>query len=186
VTLDLDAVLRAQKPERRRRQLTPRATGIVAVADMPAADKAAVLLDTNVFIRQFAGTLPPEVEALFGEALLWHASVCVAELAAGVGAHHPDAPGWRRARDHYAGLVARIPRSRLLVPDARTWAEAGLLSGTVARTQGLQPHQRKEFLADALVFLCAARRGVPVITSDRDDYDLLQQLVPTGRFYAYT
>ena len=60
-----------------------------------------------------------------------------------------------------------------------------MLSGTLARTQNLQPHQRKEFLADALVFLCAARKGVPVITSDRDDYDFLQQVVPTGRFYVY-
>lgn len=78
-----------------------------------------------------------------------------------------------------------IGNPRLLAPDARMWAEAGMLSGIAARTQDFQAHQSKKFLADALVYLCAARRGLPVITSDRDDYDILQQVVSTGRVYAY-
>lgn len=46
--------------------------------------------------------------------------------------------------------MARIPKLRLLTPDARMWAETGMFSGIAARTQGFQPHQRKMFLAEAL------------------------------------
>jgi hypothetical protein len=53
----------------------------------------------------------------------------------------------------------------------------------LARTQGFQPHQRKEMLNDALIFLTAARAGLPLLTSNRADFDLLQQLAPEGRFY---
>jgi len=42
-----------------------------------------------------------------------------------------------------------------------------------------------ELLNDALILLTAAKAGLAVLTSDRDHYDLLQQLCPEARFIAY-
>ena len=65
------------------------------------------------------------------------------------------------------------------------WAEAGLIAGTVARTQGYQSHQCKDCLCDALILLTAARAGLPVLTGNREEFDLLQQLVPEAQFVHY-
>jgi predicted nucleic acid-binding protein len=55
----------------------------------------------------------------------------------------------------------------------------------LARTQGLQRDQRKAMLNDALILMTAARRGLPVMTANRAEFDLLQQLAPEGRFIFY-
>lgn len=155
------------------------------MADLAPAGPVALMADTNIYINDAAGNLPPMVEALLDRALLFHCSVCVGELAVGVANGDPTHPRWAATRDHYAGLVAAMPPSRLLTPDDQVWAEAGLVAGTLARTQGYQPHQRKECLNDALIFLTAARAGLPVLTSNRDEFDLIQQLCPDGRFVHY-
>lgn len=88
-------------------------------------------------------------------------------------------------RDHYEGLIEAVPSTRLLTPDRHIWNDAGMLAGILARTQGLQRHQRKEYLNDALILLTAAKAGLPVLTADRVGFDLLQQLAPEGRFVHY-
>ncbi len=85
-------------------------------------------------------------------------------------------------QDHYAELFASIPASRLVTPDAQVWTDAGVIAGTLARAQAFQPHQRKKCLNDALIFLTAAKIGIPVLTGNRDEFDLIQQLAPEGRF----
>lgn len=142
--------------------------------------------DTNVYINDAAGRLPAEVAALLDRALLFHCSVCIAELATGIANGDSAHPRWRAARDHYAELVANIPPSRLLTPDAETWADAGVVAGTLARTQAFQPHQRKECLNDALILLTAAKAGLPVLTANRDEFDLVQQIAPEVRFVHYS
>lgn len=116
------------------------------------------------------------------QALLFHCSVALAELAAGVANANPSRPGWPALRDHYIELFAAIPATRLLTPDAQVWADAGVIAGTLSRTQGFQPYQRKECLNDALIFLTAAKAGIPVLTANRDEFDLIQQLAPAGQF----
>lgn len=88
-------------------------------------------------------------------------------------------------RDHYAGLFAGIPAGRLLTPDPQVWADAGVIAGILARTQRFQPHQRKECLNDALIYLSAVKAGIPVLTSNRDDFDLIHQVAPEGRIIHY-
>jgi len=141
--------------------------------------------DTNVYIGEATGGLPAEVEALIDRALLFHCAVCIGELTTGVANGDPAHPRWTATRDHYGELIAAIPSSRLLTPDPDVWADAGIVAGTLARTQGYQPHQRKESLNDALIFLTAAKAGLPVLTANRDEFDLIQQLVPDGRFVHY-
>ena len=143
------------------------------------------MADTNVYINDAAGRLPAIVEALLDRTILFHCSVCVGEIATGVANGDPTHKGWKDIRAVYAEVLGSIPASRLLTPDAQVWTDAGLTAGTLARTQKFQPHQRKEMLNDALILLTAAKRGLAVLTSDRDHYDLLQQLCPEARFVFY-
>ena len=144
-----------------------------------------IVLDTNVYIRSAAGTLPAAAATLVDRGLLFHCSVCVAELAIGIANSNPSHVNSSAIRDYYSDLVAAFPETRLLTPDAKIWAEAGVVAGTLARTQGYQPHQRKESLNDALIFLTAAKVGLPVLTANRDEFDLIQQLAPHGRFIHF-
>jgi predicted nucleic acid-binding protein len=184
LTIDVAASLRRIKPDKRRGSLSPRpAHAIVHAAAV--ARPTELVVDTNVYIRSFANTLPPAVEALVDQSLLFHCSVCVAELTAGIANADPAHAGWESLRDHYVALIERFPESRILTADAEIWTEAGLISGTLARTQNHQRHQRKECLNDALIFLTAAKAGVPVLTSNRVEFDLIQQLAGRGRFVYY-
>jgi predicted nucleic acid-binding protein len=144
-----------------------------------------LLLDTNVYIMAAAGTLPLAASSLVERALLFHCSVCLGELATGVANANPADPAWRATRDHYVALIDAVPETRLLVPDGEAWLEAGLIAGSLARTQGFQRHQRKECLNDALIFLAATRAGLPILTANRDEFDLIQQLMPEGRFIHF-
>jgi predicted nucleic acid-binding protein len=145
----------------------------------------ALVPDTNVYIRNMSGTLPGEVAALLDNALLWHSSVCVAEITAGVANYNPAASNWRSVRRQYGMLLQAVPDTRLLVPDGDTWHLAGVVSGVLARIQGFQPHQRKECLNDSLIYLSAAKRGLPVLTANRVEFDLIQQIAPGGSFLHF-
>jgi hypothetical protein len=46
-------------------------------------------------------------------------------------------------------------------------------------------HQRKECLNDALIYLTATEAEVPVLTADRNQFDLVQQLAPEGQFIHF-
>jgi predicted nucleic acid-binding protein len=186
LTIDLRAHLRRVKPDKHLSRLSLRSPdALIAAGDIAGEGRAALLLDTNVYIRSGAGTLPAAAAALVDRGLLFHCSVCVAELCTGVANANPSRAGWKSLRDHYADLIASIPPTRLLTPDPEIWTEAGLIAGTLARTQGYQPHQRKECLNDALIFLTAAQAGLPVLTANRDEFDLIQQLAARGSFVHF-
>ena len=186
MSVDLVGILRRRKPEKHRARLKTRpARELVGVGDLSASGRVVLVPDTNVYINDAAGRLPAEVEALLDRALLFHCSVCVAELATGVANGDPAHPRWKATRDHYAELAAAIPPSRLLAPDADIWADAGVIAGTLARTQAFQPYQRKECLNDALILLTAAKAGLAVLTANRDEFDLIQQIAPEVRFVHY-
>ena len=186
LSVDLASILRRRKPERHRSQLKPReAKQLVGVGDFATGGRMVLVPDTNVYINDAAGRLPTEVTALLDRALLFHCSVCIAEIATGIANGDPAHPRWRATRDHYAELAAAIPPSRLLVPDAEIWADAGVIAGTLARMQAFQPYQRKECLNDALMLLTAAKAGLAVLTANRDEFDLIQQIAPEVRFVHY-
>ncbi|WP_327754110.1 PIN domain-containing protein [Sphingobium sp. SJ10-10] len=186
MTIDLRAHLRRIKPDKHIRQLVPRQPeDLVAAADFVGGGRAAIMVDTNVYIHAAAGTLPAAAKLLVVQGLLFHCSVCVGELSTGIANADPAHADWKALRDYYAGAIASIPATRLLTPDPDVWAEAGLIAGTLARAQNWQRHQRKEALNDALIFLTAAKAGLPVLTANRDEFDLIQQLAPHGRFIHF-
>jgi predicted nucleic acid-binding protein len=186
LTIDLRDAIRRHKPDKRRGRLEPRPPlELIAAADVAGSGRPMLMLDTNVYITTAAGTLPTAATALTETALLFHCSVCLGELATGVANADPDSPQWRAIRDHYTAIFDAVPSTRLLTPDPQTWADAGVVAGTLARTQGFQKHQRKECLNDALIYLTAARAGLPVLTANREEFDLIQQIAPDGRFIYF-
>ncbi len=182
---DLQALLRRIKPDKHGAQLRPRPVeALVAAAAFPTG-RVSLVPDTNVYIRAAAGTLPAPVADLLDRSLQFHCSVCLAELAVGVAAYSPQAAAWPAVRDHYAALFAAIPDRRILVPDAEVWTQAGLVAGCLARTQSFDRSGRAACLNDALILLSAAKAGLPVLTANRNDFDLIQQAARTGTFLHY-
>ncbi len=164
MSIDLRDALRRRKPQRRRAQLKPRSRGeLISAADFASSGRALLVLDTNVYIMAAAGTLPDDAQMLIERALLFHCSVCLGELATGIANADPALPGWPAVRKHYAELF----------------------EGILTRIQGFQRHQRKECLNDALIYLTAAKAGLPVLTANRDEFDLIQQLAPEGQFIYF-
>jgi predicted nucleic acid-binding protein len=157
----------------------------MSVEDFAPSGRALLVPDTNVYIRAAAGTLPALVQDLVERALLFHCSVCLGELATGIANANPSLPSWSALRDHYLELFDSIPSVRLLKPDAQVWTDAGVVAGVLARTQGFQRHQRKECLNDSLIYLTAAKAGLPVLTADNHQFDLIQQLAPEGQFIHF-
>ncbi|SFV12656.1 Predicted nucleic acid-binding protein, contains PIN domain [Methylobacterium sp. 174MFSha1.1] len=155
-----------------------------SVADFSDRSQLPLLLDTNVYILDASGKLPESVATFVDRSRLFHCTICLSEIATGI-ANAASARGWSAIRNHYAAVFAAIPANRLLVPDAEVWVDAGLIAGTLARVQDFQRAQLKECLNDALIFLTAARAGIPVLTADRGDYDLIHQLAPEGRFISF-
>jgi predicted nucleic acid-binding protein len=182
VSIDLATLIRRHKPEKRLNALTSRARSqLLTLADAP--EKARLVVDTGIYIAQAAGTLTQQQSRRLAHTELHHCTVCLGEIAVGLANRDVTASTWPAERRHWEGLFRAIPRSRTHAPDADVWAAAGLLAGTLTRLQRFQPHQRKDALNDALIFLTAAKAGLAVITENRRDFDWLQQLVPDGRFY---
>jgi len=186
LSIDLHDALRRRKPERRQTRLTARRPSeLTSVGDFAPSARALLMPDTNVYIGAAAGTLPARAQDLIERALLFHCSVCLGELATGIANANSSLASWPALCEHYVELFDSIPSTRLLNPDAQVWIDAGMVAGVLARTQGFQRHQRKECLNDALIYLTAAKAGLPVLTADRNQFDLIQQLAPEGQFIHF-
>ena len=186
--IDLAGLVRRRKPEQRTEQLSPRDPSELANDETFAAQpgRPTLMPDTTVYIHQAAGRLPASARRLVEGALMFHCSVCLAELASELANADVSHPRWSDTRNHFDAVFSRIPDTRLLVPDRDVWMDAGLIAGALARTQGFRREDQKECLNDALIYLTAAKAGLPVLTENRGQFDLIQQLAPEGRFIHYS
>jgi predicted nucleic acid-binding protein len=185
--IDLAGLVRRRKPEQRTDRLTPREAAELVSDDAFAAQpgRPTLVPDTTVYIHQAAGRLPRSARRLVEGALMFHCSVCLAELASGLAHRDVSNPPWTEARDHFDRLFSCIPDTRLLVPDREIWIDAALIAGALARTQQYRREDQKECLNDALIYLTASKADLPVLTENRGQFDLIQQLAPEGRFIHY-
>jgi predicted nucleic acid-binding protein len=87
--------------------------------------------------------------------------------------------------EQVAAVIDRRPSYRTITPDPEVCRDAGVLSGTLARTQGDGTEQRRRVLNDALVFATARKHGCAVLSRNIRDFDLLQQLDPAGKVLFY-
>ncbi|HUB10435.1 MAG TPA: hypothetical protein VMB34_00640 [Acetobacteraceae bacterium] len=145
---DLDAALRRIGPEHQTQRLIPpsRITLLPDDADPRAIGR--VLLDTCVFIDNGHNRLPMGARRLLAARGLVHvSSVTGTELAFAFGRLDPaDA---RTARNlHYLRFVLdQAPSHRVVSASPADHALAGVLAGTLVRTQGAEPRGTTQAVA---------------------------------------
>lgn len=144
-----------------------------------------LLLDTCVYINQMQGVAPALVERLVETRHVNHSTVAIQELMHTVGALDPRD---RRTKAVVAAVreqVEAMPDHRVFTPDAEVLGRAALLAGILSRLQGYARDARLKALQDCTLFLQAQKLGFTVLTANIAEFDLLLQLVPTGRALFY-
>jgi len=178
--------LRRLKPEKHRAQLKPRKASELDFLGTSGHRPAKLLYDTTVYIDILQSRFPPQGEVMLRDSEAWHSPVTEAELAATCGMLDPTHPQTHEIVEQIASVINHRPSYRTIAPDAEIWREAGILSGILARTQGYGKEQRRRVLNDALLFETARKYGCAMLTRNLVDFDLLQQLDPTGHVMFYT
>jgi predicted nucleic acid-binding protein len=145
----------------------------------------AFLLDTCVYIDQMQGRSPPVLQDLIAQRQVNHSTVAIQELMHTVGVLNPS-------DDRTAGVIAEIgkqikamPPHRIFSPDADVLGRAALLSGVLCRLRGYGKDAKLRALQDCVLFLQAQKLGVVALTANVKDFDILLQLLPTGRALFY-
>lgn len=176
--------LRRYKPERRTQPLQRRADSELDFLETAEFRPSKLLYDTTVYIDVLQNRFPKTGKLMLRAVEAWHSPVTEAELASGVGLLDPSHPETRHVIDEIAGVLHQRPIQRTIAPDAVIWREAGILSGILARLQGLDKVQRR-LMNDALLFVTARRHGCTLLTRNLDEFDLMQQLEPAGSVLFY-
>lgn len=85
-----------------------------------------------------------------------------------------------------ARTIDDLPHHRLTTPSVRAAAEAGILAGLMARLSGFTVGRDQAALNDALIYMHAIERGFVVLTRNKREFEVLDQLRPAGSvlFYA--
>jgi predicted nucleic acid-binding protein len=182
---DFQRTLRRLKPGKYHAQLKPR-----SISELPFVGTAAelpnnLLYDTTVYIDVLQGRFPHKAEKILRAAGSWHSAVTESELAAACGLLNPGHSSTRQIIEQITTVINRRSEFRTLAPDREIWREAGILSGILGRLQGYASLDRRRVLNDALIFSTARKYGLTVFTRNIKDFDLLQQLVPSGRVLFY-
>ncbi|HXZ00791.1 MAG TPA: hypothetical protein VEI03_12380 [Stellaceae bacterium] len=183
--LDLETPLRRVRPQKRRKPLRRRDGLAFVPDDVVPAEVGPVLLDTCVYLDAGKGKLPPGARRLVAGSPLFHCSVCIAEIAYSFGRLDPTHPDTPATLLFMREVLARVRPYRTLAPDRDAYVEAGIITGTLVRIQGLPTPERRKLLLDVLVFLTACQIGYPVLTANANDFDLIQQLAPRGKVIYY-
>jgi predicted nucleic acid-binding protein len=177
--------LRRLKPEKHRTQLKNRAESELKFIETSTDHSRKLLYDTTVYIDILQNRFPQRGDAMLRAAEAWHSPVTEAELAAAIGLLNPARPETFRIIGQIIEVVERRPSYRTINADAEIWREAGILSGVLARLQGYGREERRRALNDALLFASARKHGCAVLTRNVADFDLLEQLDPSGKVLFY-
>ena len=89
------------------------------------------------------------------------------------------------AIDQIGGQIKVMPPHRIFAPDVEVLGRAALLSGILCRLRGYEKDGRLRALQDCVLFLQARKLGLVALTANVGDYDILLQLIPTGRALFY-
>ena len=166
-------------------RLVPRTESELEFIGTSTHRPAKLLYDTTVYVDILQGRFPQDGEAALRATDAWHSSVTAAELAATCGLLDPAHSQTPQIIEQIAAVIDRRPSHRTITPDSEIWWEAGILSGVLARVQGYAREQRRRVLNDALLFATGRKYGCVVLTRNIQDFDLLQQVDPSGRVLFY-
>lgn len=157
----------------------------LSFVDETAFTGGGLLLDTSVYIDVLQRRAPPEVKRLLGARQNNHSAVALAELLHPFGRLDPSHKDTGHTLASIAQTIAKIRPSRLSAPSARVLAEAGIITGVIARVNGLPKTDRQPMLNDATLFFQALENGFTLLSGNVADMDLIGQLVPSGRMLLY-
>lgn len=144
-----------------------------------------LLLDTSVYIDQMQGRSPRILDNLIAQRQVNHSTVAIQELMHTVGVLDPSDARTATVIDLIGKQIRAMPPHRIFAPDTEVLGRAALLSGMLCRLQGYEKDGKLRALQDCVLFLQAQRLGLVVLTANVGDYDILLQLIPTGRALIY-
>ncbi|MGQ0683788.1 DNA-binding protein [Bradyrhizobium sp.] len=144
-----------------------------------------LLLDSCVYIDQMQDRSPQVLDELIAQRQVNHSTVAIRELMHTVGAMNPSDARTASVVDVIGKQIKAMPPHRIFAPDVEVLGRAALLSGILSRLQGYEKDGKLRALWDCVLFLQAQKLGLVVLTANVGDYDILLQLVPTGRVLLY-
>ncbi len=174
MALDLAGALRRLKPEKRTQPLARRSDNELAFIDHEQIAGRPLLLDTTVYIDVLQDRAPPALEDLLRVRQINHSSVAVGELVHHFGRLDPTHPGTKAVLSPIRKAIEAIPAHRLSTPGVQAVAEAGIVTGVVARLRGLPKEDRQPFMNDAMLFLQALESGFTLLSRNIADMDLIE------------
>ncbi|MEH3159068.1 MAG: hypothetical protein PGN08_09120 [Sphingomonas taxi] len=185
MAFDLAASLRRLKPDKRTAPLALRPDTALPFVGDEALGGPPLLLDTTVYIDVLQGRAPAAVKDLLRVRQIHHSAVALGELTHAFGRLDPGHAGSNAAWSAIAATIADIPAHRLAAPGIGAFADAGIVTGIIARLRGLAKADRQPLMNDALLFLQALDSGCTLLSRNIGDMDLIDQLVPSGRLLLY-
>jgi hypothetical protein len=144
-----------------------------------------LLLDTCVYIDQMQDRSPRLLDDLIALRQVNHSTVAIQELMHTIGVLNPSDPRTEDVASEIGRQIKAMPPHRIFAPDVEVLGRAALLSGILCRLQGYDRDGKLRALQDCVLFLQAQRLGLVVLTANIVDYDILLQLIPTGRALFY-
>lgn len=144
-----------------------------------------LLLDTSVYIDQMQGRSPKILDDLITQRQINHSTVAIQGLMHTVGVLDPSDARTATVIEVIGKQIRAMPPHRIFTPDAEVLGRAALLSGILCRLQGYEKDGKLRALQDCVLFLQAQKLGLVVLTANVGDYDILLQLIPTGRALFY-
>lgn len=144
-----------------------------------------LLLDTSVYIDQMQDRSPRILNDLIAQRQVNHSTVAIQELMHTVGVLNPSDGRTAIVIDVIGKQIRAMPPHRIFAPDTEVLGRAALLSGMLCRLQGYEKDGKLRALQDCVLFLQAQKLGLVVLTANVGDYDILLQLIPTGRVLFY-
>jgi hypothetical protein len=144
-----------------------------------------LLLDTCVYIDQMQNRSPHVLDDLIAQRQVNHSTVAIQELMHAVGVLNPSDGRTPGVIAEIGKQIKAMPRHRVFAPDSEVLGRAALLSGILCRLQGYEKDSKLRALQDCVLFLQAQKLGLVALTANVSDYDVLLQLLPTGRALFY-
>ena len=168
-----------------RRTLARRADPELPFVDEDRIAGQALLLDTCAYIDQVQDRTPEVVDRVIATRQVKHSTVAIQELMHAVGVLDPHDHRTPGAVAEIRSLIRSMPPHRIFVPDADVLGRAALLSGIVCRLQGYAADHKMRALFDCVLLLHAQKLGLTLLTANVADFDVLLQLLRSGRVLFY-
>jgi hypothetical protein len=168
-----------------RRTLARRGDAALPFIDASRVGGQGLLLDTCVYIDQMQNRSPPVLDDLIAQRQVNHSTIAIQELMHTVGVLTPSDRRTPAVVAEIGKQINAMPPHRVFEPDSEVLGRAALLSGILCRLQGYEKDGKLRALQDCVLFLQAQKLGLVLLTANVGDYDILLQLLPTGRALFY-